>query len=45
MAHSRGLKTWMKMVENKEIDKFAKTIGIDYTQGKKLSDLEKIYED
>ena len=45
MAHSRGVKTWVKMVENQEIKDFAKKTGIDYLQGKELAQLNKIYED
>ena len=44
MAHSKGIKTWMKLVESKETQEYALGIGIDYTQGKYLSDLEKTYE-
>ena len=45
MAHSRGVKTWIKMLENKETIEFAKKIGVDYLQGKELAELNKIYED
>ena len=45
MAHSRGVKTWIKMLENKETIEFAKKIGVDYLQGKELAQLNKIYED
>lgn len=45
MAHSRGVKTWMKMVENQDIKEFAKKINVDYMQGKELAQLNKIYED
>ncbi|MCD6172589.1 MAG: EAL domain-containing protein, partial [Sulfurimonas sp.] len=45
MAHSKGVKTWMKMIENQEIDEFAKNIGIDYKQGKELAELININED
>lgn len=42
MAHSNGVKTWMKMVENQDIFEFTKKIGIDYTQGVYLAPLVKI---
>jgi len=45
MAHSLGIKTWIKMVENKEGEAFAQKIGIDYIQGKQIAPLVKIYED
>jgi EAL domain-containing protein (putative c-di-GMP-specific phosphodiesterase class I) len=45
MAHSKGVKTWMKMIENKEISEFAKKIGVDYRQGKELAELININED
>ncbi|MFT5660443.1 MAG: EAL domain-containing protein (putative c-di-GMP-specific phosphodiesterase class I) [Sulfurimonas sp.] len=45
IAHSSNVKTWLKLVENKEIQEFAKEIKVDYIQGKALSELEKIYED
>ena len=45
MAHSKGVKRWIKMVENQETLEFAKKIGINYTQGVYLAPLIKIYED
>ncbi len=45
MAHNCGVKTWMKMVENQEIQSFVEHSDIDYMQGNILSKLEKIYED
>lgn len=45
MAHSRGVKTWIKMVENKEMKELAKDIGIDYIQGKYIASLENINKD
>ncbi|WP_455757230.1 EAL domain-containing protein [Sulfurimonas sp.] len=45
MAHIKGVKTWIKMVENKELKEFAQKINIDYIQGKELANLEKHYED
>jgi len=44
MAHSKGVKTWLKMIESEEILKVAKESNIDYLQGKYLAPLEKIYE-
>ena len=45
MAHLSGVKTWLKMLENKDVLEFAQGLKIDYMQGKKLASLEKIYED
>jgi len=45
MAHSLGVKTWIKMVENQKILEFSKKIGVDYMQGVELAPLIKIYED
>jgi len=45
MAHTKGVKTWIKMIENKELKEFAQKINIDYIQGKELAKLEKQYED
>ena len=45
MAQTRGVKTWIKMVESKDIKEFAKKIGVDYLQGKELAQLNKVYED
>jgi EAL domain-containing protein (putative c-di-GMP-specific phosphodiesterase class I) len=44
MAEGRGIKTWMKNIENSETLEIAKTLNIDYLQGKELSSLEPIYE-
>ena len=44
MAHAKGVKTWIKLVESKEIKEYAAEININYTQGKYLSELEKTYE-
>jgi len=40
MAHEKGLKTWMKMVENEDMNNLSKELGIDYLQGKYLAKLE-----
>jgi len=40
MAHKKGVKTWMKNIEDKNIMKFAQNIGIDYLQGKYLAPLQ-----
>jgi len=45
MAHSRGVKTWMRLVENQDVLDYANKIGVDYTQGKALAPLIKIFED
>ncbi len=39
MAHEKGVKTWVKMVENEEIYNLSKELKIDYVQGKYLADL------
>ncbi len=44
MAHKKDIKTWIKMVETKEIKAKAKELGIDYLQGKYLAPVEKKYE-
>jgi len=41
MAHDKGLKTWIKMVENEDVNNLAKKLKIDYIQGKYLASLEK----
>ena len=40
MAHQKGIKTWIKNIENIESLEMAQKIGIDYIQGKFLSNLE-----
>jgi len=40
MAHEKGVKTWLKKIENEDMKKFAQDIGIDYLQGKYLAPLE-----
>ena len=42
MAHEKGVKTWIKMVEKSDTKDLAKELNIDYIQGKYLSELEKI---
>jgi len=44
MAHAKGVKSWMKLVESKETQEYAQLLGVDYLQGKYLSELEKTYE-
>ena len=44
MAKLAGVKTWLKMVEDEEIKKLSKDIGIDYVQGKALANVNKIDE-
>lgn len=44
MAHKKGVKTWIKMLENEESVKLAQELNIDYLQGNFLAPLEKIYE-
>ena len=44
MAHNKGVKTWIKMLENENSALKAKEIKIDYLQGKYLAVVEKKYE-
>jgi EAL domain-containing protein (putative c-di-GMP-specific phosphodiesterase class I) len=44
MAHKKGVKTWIKMVESKEIKEEIKELNIDYMQGKYLAPVIKKYE-
>lgn len=40
MAHEKGIATWLKMIENEKTKEFIQEIGIDYIQGKVLSELK-----
>lgn len=40
MAHQKGVKTWIKMVENEDVSTISKELEIDYLQGKYLAPLE-----
>jgi len=42
IAHEKGIETWMKNIEDKESYEIAQQIGIDYLQGKYLSELKEI---
>ena len=42
MAHEKGVKTWIKMIEDEKVNNLAKELGIDYLQGKYLAQIEKI---
>ena len=42
MAQEKGVKTWIKNIEDKESLELAKIMNIDYTQGKYLADLKDI---
>jgi len=44
MAHSKSVKTWIKLLETKEIKDKIDKIGVDYTQGIYLSKLEQMKE-
>ena len=44
MAQDKGIKTWIKNIEDDVTLKKVKEFQIDYIQGKHLSSLEKIYE-
>lgn len=41
MAHEKGLKTWIRMVENEDVNNLSKQLNIDYLQGKYLAELKK----
>lgn len=41
MAHEKGVKTWIKMVENESVASMAEELKIDYVQGKYIAPLEK----
>lgn len=40
MAHKKGVKTWIKMIENKDIYDMANNLNIDYKQGKFLASVK-----
>ena len=42
MAQEKGIKTWIKNIEDEESLEIAKKININYIQGKYLADLEEI---
>ncbi len=44
MAHKKGVKTWIKMVEDEDMNNLANELDIDYLQGKYLAplDIEKL---
>ena len=44
MAHKKGVKSWIKMVESQEIKTRVNELNIDYMQGKYLAPVEKKYE-
>ena len=40
MAQKKGVKTWMKMIEDEDTKKIAKEMGVNYLQGKYLAPLK-----
>jgi len=40
MAHEKGVKTWIKMIENKALYALAEELEIDYLQGRYLALLQ-----
>jgi EAL domain-containing protein (putative c-di-GMP-specific phosphodiesterase class I) len=42
IAHEKGIKSWIKNIENRETFEMADRIEIDYKQGKYLSELQEI---
>lgn len=41
MAHEKGVKSWLKMIENKDSNNLAKELKVNYLQGRYLAPLEK----
>jgi EAL domain-containing protein (putative c-di-GMP-specific phosphodiesterase class I) len=41
MAHKKGIKSWIKMVEDEDTKALMQKSGVDYLQGRYLSPLEK----
>ena len=44
-AHQKGLKSWMKNIEDEQSYTLAQELGIDMLQGKYIGDVEKIFEE
>ncbi|MDD2789648.1 MAG: GGDEF domain-containing protein [Sulfurimonas sp.] len=44
-AHKKNVKTWIKLIEDKNDLELAQAIGIDYMQGKYLAELELLKKD
>jgi len=44
IAHQKGIKSWIKNIENEQTLKLANDLKIDYLQGKYLSELQEINE-
>jgi len=44
MAKQKGVKSWMRNIESKELFDMAESLGIECLQGKHLAGLEKLYE-
>ena len=44
IAHNRGVKTWLRMIEDEDTKVMAQELQVDYLQGKHIAPLEKIYE-
>jgi len=42
IAHARGIKTWVKMIETESQFLLAKELEVDFIQGKYLSQMEEI---
>ena len=42
IAHTRGIRTWVKMIEEELQFNLAKELGVDYFQGKYLSQMKEI---
>lgn len=45
MAHKKGMKSWIKNIEDEQSYTLAQDIGIDMLQGRYISDVEKILEE
>lgn len=44
IAHEKGIKSWIKNIEEKDGYNLANELGIDFIQGRYLSEVEKFYE-
>jgi diguanylate cyclase (GGDEF)-like protein len=42
MAHEKNVKTWIKMIENEDVNNYADELNIDFKQGKFLAELKEI---
>ena len=45
IAHEKGVKSWIKNIEDEQSYTLAKELGIDMIQGKYIAEMEKIFEE